>query len=264
VQFLISPLINNNLTKEQKNILKILSNGSDLQYQELIRNESEHIDKLVQLYYQRKPLIDELKAHEIHIKDINNWEFSQLDDDTFKKAIPILITWLKRKDVSYHVKDVIVDVLIESPIAKQYAFDIILQEFKTANRDYKDEWGYPSTLFMTIGNALLRWVDDKNAAEIFDFLKDKKLKEDNFLLASLANFKKLENTQKAKDILKKELQNKTVGRDRLFTAIATLRRLKLQNAEDVLDLLKPFSTHKDTEIKNEAKKAIAKFEKFSK
>jgi flagellin-specific chaperone FliS len=246
------------LSSEEIKVLKIISNGSDLQFKLLKDDTPERIKRLVKSYNNRLPLINDLNLHGITIKDISQLHPSQASDDIYKKAVPILVLWLKKKDTDKETKAIIISNLIEKPYSKLYAFDIILDLFKSTDRNEKDEDGYESILPLYIGNALLRWVDDSYADIILSFLKDKKLRKDNFLLESLGNFKNSENIQKAKEIVIQELKS-SPDKDRLGAIFVVLKKLKVIEAEK---LVEPYIKNKDSNIRSEAKKMMHVFEKI--
>ncbi|HSX09001.1 MAG TPA: hypothetical protein VLF93_02525 [Candidatus Saccharimonadales bacterium] len=246
------------ISSEDIKVLKIISNGSDLQFKLLKEDTPERIKRIVKSYYNRLPLINDLNQHGINIKDISQLHPSQTSDDIYKKTVPILVLWLKKKDTDKETKAIIISNLIEKPYSKQYAFDIILDLFKSTDRYEKDEDGYESMLPLYIGNALLRWVNDSYADIIFNFLKDKKLREDNFLLESLSNFKNPENVQKAKEIVIKELKSEP-DKDRLGAIFVVLKKLKVIEAEKLVEI---YTKNKDSNIRNEAKKLMRVFEKI--
>lgn len=253
--------MSSNLTENQIHILKILSKGNDYIFNTFLERSSKDIDRLINLYLLRKPLLDDLNNHGIHISDIDDLSNPKMDAKTFADALPILVSWLNKPHVSYHVREVIVNTLIAKPISKQYIFDKILEEFKTQDRNYKDDLNSGSTYFMILGNALMRWVDDSHADVIFKLLEDKKYSDDNFLLFSTVNFKEPKNRDRAKDMLISELEQNGIDDDRILTIITAMRKL---NAVEEKDLIHFYIASKNTDIRNEAKKTIAKFDKIEK
>lgn len=267
-----------NLTKEQIRVLKLISTN-DLDFQNLSRSSSEKIERWVKQYYQDKPVIDDLNNHGIKITKFYDMLYPNFSEEQFAKAIPILVKWLKNKELHNHIKASIIQALLEKPISKNYAFDIIIDIFKSTDKNYRDEWGFQTDLPMMLGNAFLRWTDDDHAEIIFNLLRDKKFREDDFLLGSISNFKKPDNIKKATQLLMRELQKPNIYNARLGTILSTLRKLK---AVDARELIYPFTDFPnnykrtieidpkkygyitDTEIRNEAKKTIAKFDKIKK
>src|SRR3990167_1872865 len=92
------------LTKEELSVLKILSRNNEPSFQLLLRRSPEQIDRLIKLYYQRKPIIEDLKNKGIKINDLGDMMFNDFKKESFKGALPLLVEWLKKKDLSYHVK----------------------------------------------------------------------------------------------------------------------------------------------------------------
>lgn len=252
------PSAKDKLTKEQLEVLRIMSRN-ELQFQQLLHNSPQKINRWIKLYHFEKPIIEDLNKHGIKVKDLEDLRYPDFDS-FFIEALPILVKWLKKKTTQYEVKNTIIHILIDKPISKKYAFDAMIDIFRTADRNYRDKWGFQTSLFVMLGNALMRWVDDDHAPIIFNLLKDEKNKEDNFLLASVANFKKPENIESAKELIGKELLT-TRNNDRLCSVISTLRKLK---ATETKELIKKFLTHPNSEVKREAKKTIALFDMFEK
>lgn len=277
IEYITPKVVTKNLTDEQKKILKIFSSNNYLQYQDLIRSTPEQIDRMVKRYYEEKPIIDDLNTLGIQINILSDMKYPDFNKKSYEKAIPTLVDWLKKKDLSYHVKASIIGALIVKPISKQYAFDTIIELFKTADRNYRDENGFQTDLFIYLGNAFTRWVDDSHANTVFDLLKYKHNKEDGFLLSSLINLKKPENKQNAIELLMNEMQIQDQTNGLLLTSIAALRKLKAIKAKPLLESFTTYPKNyirtkamdekehgfvSDTEVRNEAKKAIKSFNKI--
>ncbi|MBU3978753.1 hypothetical protein KJ980_07200 [Patescibacteria group bacterium] len=265
-----------NLTKEQIRVLKLISTNN-LDFQNISKSSPEKIDRWVKQYYQDKPVIDDLNNQGVHITKLYDLMYPDFSEEQYIKAIPILVKWLNNNELQNHVKASIIQALIEKPVSKNYAFDAIINIFKSTDKNYRDEWGFQTDMPMMLGNAFRLWVDDDHAEIIFNLLKNKKFREDDFLLGSLANFKKPENIKKATAFLMKELQKPNIYNARLGAIISTLKKLK---AVEARELIYPFTNFPnnykrtieidpkkygyitDTEIRNEAKKTIAKFDKL--
>ena len=245
------------LSSEEIKILKIVSNGSDLRFKQLLNDNPQRIERIIKSYYHRLPVINDLNKHGINVKDLSELHPSSASHDRSIDAVPILVSWLKKRELSKDTKSIIISILIENPISKKYAFDTILDIFKTVDPNEKDEYGFLSILPIEVGNALLRWVDDAHADVIFNFLKDKKLKDDVFLIASLANFKDPINIQKVKDFVLQELKS-SPNKELLGGIFVVLKKLKIIEAEK---LVEAYTKSKDTDIRNEAKKTLQVFQK---
>ncbi len=268
------------LTEEQIRILKIVSRNNEYQLDDLLHSTSERVENVIKAYYEEEPLIDDLNNQGIQSNILNDLKYKDFDNKSYEKAIPILIKWLKKEDISDNLKSAIISVLVERPISKQYSFDIIIDIYeKNADKNVPDKFGFQPSLFIAIGNGLIRWVDDKYAAKIFDILKNEKLRLDSFLLSSLANFKKFENRKKAIKVLIEELQKPNLNNGRLLLIISILKKLEAIEARNLIYLFTQYPQNyprneklsleenyfvTDTNVRNEAKKAIAAFDKIKK
>lgn len=266
------------MTKQQLRVLKILSRNNEPSFKQLLQRPPEHIDRLIKSYYQRKPVIDDLNSHRIKINDLEDMIYPDFKEELFQKALPILVKWLKKEPLPNHVKASIIHVLIEKPIAKKNVFNIIINIYRSTDPNYRDEWGTKTDLPIFLGNAFLRWADDDHSDIIFKLLDDKKFRDDDFLLSSVSNFKKPENIKKATKLLMQELQKPNLPNARLATIILALRKLKAVEARDLIYPFMNFPNNykrtieidpkkygytSDGEVRSEAKKAIAKFDKLT-
>lgn len=263
-------------TKEEIAILKAISHNHEGRFQDLLNSGRERLDRIFAQYRQTEPVLDDLEKNGIKINDLEE-PYPALKEDTFRKAIPILLKWLKKESLPYHAKASIIKILIQRPIAKEYTFDTVLDIFKFSDPNYRDEWGAQTTLPVRLGNALLRWLDDEHAPIIFDLLKEEKFRKDEFLLQALANFKKPENKKKAAQILMQQLQKPNWPNIYLGTIIYTLGKLKALEARSIIESFTNFPANykrtreisrkehnylTDKQIQNDAKKVIAKFNKL--
>jgi len=251
--------LNNDLRDEQKNVLKIIS-SNDVSYQMLLRNPTERVNRIVKNYYLRKPVIDDLNKNGVRVRDVEFAHPHYSGKKTFQKAMPILVKWLKNKDLNYHVKSSIAHVLVENSIAKQYAFDTIIDEYKMVDRTYKDEWDYITDYTVFLGNAFIKWTDDSYAPIIFNLLDEKRFENDAWLLYSLKNLKKPENIARAKSILLDRLKRHPQDYKLLLTIIETLRKLKAVESKETLQQLLSLP---EMEVRREVKKTLIEFDKLS-
>jgi hypothetical protein len=247
----------------------IISNNNKYQYEMRLDSTPEQIESMIKNYYEQKPILDELKDNGIvvttlyymRLKDSNQSFY--VDESIFLKAMPILITWLKKDKLSYVTKSEIVSVLIDRSVSKQHTFGLFLSLFKSVDRDNLLEKEFKSHLCANLGIAFTRWTDDENVATVFALINDKSINNDeyrlSFLLESLANLKESENRKKAIKILMKELQIPNRSNMLIYTTITSLRKLKAVEAEA---LIEPYISHENRDVRNDAKKAIRSFEKI--
>lgn len=225
---------------------------SDLQFQNLLKSSPQKIERWVKQYYSRKPVIEDLISHGIQVDDIDDLIFPE-NKEAYSRSIPLLIKWLTKKGISYDVKAIIVQVFLASRFFNKMAFEAIINEFKSVDRNYRDEFGYQSDYITFLDNALLKWVNDEYAETVLRLLSVNKYKNDFFLIASVGNFKKNQNVNRAKKILIKQLQDLNIEDKKLFTLIVTLRKLKAKEARDIIS---KYLNHKDYNIRKEATRVM--------
>lgn len=271
---------NKSLTKEEMDILRILSRNNKYQLQSLVKSSKERLDRILREYYQRQPIVEDLRNHGIIMSDLYDPRYPEFKDEWYEKAVPLLVEWLKKGSLSYNTRASIMHVLLEIPNSKKLTFDIVLDIYKTVDIKKKDDWGYHTQLPMMLGNAVMRWADDEHAESIFNLLQDKRLKEnreDGWFLQGMTNFKKPENAKKAIDILVQRLDKSNLPNAELWTLLYCLRKLKAVEAREIIEPFTRFpGNYKRTieldpkvygytsngEVRAEAKKAIAKFDKI--
>jgi hypothetical protein len=248
-----------NFTSEQIEVLKAISR-TEWQYQRYINSPPKYLDIWVRRYFQIKPVLDDLHTHGIKVLDVSRLDV--VDENTYKKAVPILVKWYKTDELSYSSKNCIVSILILNLYSKAYAFDEIIKQYKSVNYDYKDEdgrWdgdGYA----MAMENAFIKWMDDSYAPILFAILAQSKFQWRLLLYLSFTKFKKPENKKKAVEILidrLKENHDQKVGHPGIL--IEMLRKLKAVEAKD---LITEYLADPNGEIRREAKKTIAAFDKL--
>jgi hypothetical protein len=266
------------LKDEEVKILKILSNYNEAQFRSLSNSPRMHIERMINSYYEELPVLKDLKEHGIKVNTLYYLQHLDLDQKVYLRAIPILVKWLKNQKLSQQIKAGIINILISRSVAKKYAFDVIIGEFKKlSKKDTEKKNVYYSTFVIMLGNAFIKWMDDDYAGTLFNLLEDVKYKDNEFLLSSLINFKNPENIELASEILTKKLKEPNLNNTHLFTLITALRKLKVVKARD---LILPFVSYpknyirnrplteeehgfvSDTEVRNEAKKAIVTFDKM--
>ncbi len=266
---------NKSLTDEEMRIVKILSRGNKYQLQSLVERPIDQIRTIIADYYQRKPIVEALNAGGIKINLLGDFLYPEYKNAVADKTVTILVDWLKKDSLAYDVKISIIGVLIEFPIAKKYAFDMIIEFYKSADPNYTNERGYKTGIPIELGNAMLRWVDDVHAETVFDLLESKKFNDDGWLIRSLANLKRPDNVKKAIKILLQKLKKPNLPNSKLWTFIYVLRKLK---AVETRKIVYPFTNFPENyvrtieidpqkygytsngEVRAEAKKAIIKFD----
>ncbi len=264
------------LTDEEMKILKILSKNNSYQLQSLVERPFEKIKEIINNYYQRKPVIDSLNAAGIKIKDLDYFLYPDYKKEINEKSLTILADWLKKDHLSDDAKSTIIHVLINFPTAKKYIFDSVLERYKSADPNYINKLGYKTGIPIELGNAVIRWVDDTHAETVFSLLKSKKFRDDGWLISSMANFKKTENVKRATALVVKKLEESNLSNAQLWTFINILRKLKAVKTKMIIYPFTNFPHNykrtikldpkkvgytSDGEVKAEAKKAIAKFDK---
>lgn len=214
-----------------------------------INDDKEAQRKLLIQKYQTNisPVIEDLNNHGFKVSDVMDLRF--LPKERYRKAVPILLTWL-RKAESLDAKESIVRTL-SIPWSKPESVKLIIQEFfiqPPVDTSYK--W--------VLGNALAIISDDS----IFEYLINILMNKDHgksreMVVLALANMKNDKNREKSTDLLIDFLQNEEL----VSHAILTLSKLNAIKAKKYIEL---YLSHKIAGYRNEAKKAIAKFDKIPK
>lgn len=164
-------------------------------------------------------------------------------NNSYKKAVPVLLKWLPRID-NLDVKEDIVRAL-SVPWAKPIAASALIAEFiKLKNESNMD-------LKWVIGNALSIVADDSVFTEIVDLVSDRQHGKSREMLAvSLGNMK----DPRAQDVLIGLLDDEVVAGH----AIMALGKLKSIKAYPKIE---GFLDHPKAWVRKEAKRALEKIAK---
>lgn len=261
----------NNYSDEIINILRILSRGNEKVFEKLVNNPPDRVNRWVTQYKETIPLVEELKVNGIKIDNIEDLMKEDLDSDIFKRAVIILVNWLIKDDISYHLGSSIMLVLLTRSISKGLAFDVVLEKYRHINKRQKDEWGYNTDLDIMLGNAIQKWMDDEHASYIFRNINTSKFHNDIFLIESCANLKDKKNKEHAVKILLEKLNESNLPNVVLVSLIKTLRKMKVIEAkEKILQFIDFPNNYKrsvnfdsteyghitDSEVRIQAKKAF--------
>ncbi len=283
------PLVTH-VTEEQKRVLKIVTRNNEHQLDMWMHTSKEKIEKLVHAFYTRKPFIDDLNKNNIPVNDLNDLQYPEFLK-YFYQALPIFVRWLQEVLVPLPVKSTALNIIVNIstnhkellPLSKKLVFDTVLDLYETTDKDYWDEkLNTPKNIDLmnfvnNLDNAIFRWADDAHAQVLLDFIKEEGNWHNSLLLESLANFREQENKKRAIVILMRELQVPKLRKVQLVSIIKTLRKL---NASEAKEIIYPFSEFpknykpqkitfgimgyendvSDAEVRNEAQKAISKFE----
>lgn len=285
-----------NVTVEEKKILQIVTRGNKYQLDLLMHTSKEKIEKLVQGYYERRPFIDKLKKNNIPINDLDDLQFTGFHK-YYIQVLPIFKKWISDNNVPIEIKSHIIHICLNNAgnykefnqISKETLFDLILDIYKNTKRfEFSKEKPLDVSLLsmdMSLGNAITRWADDDHAVSIFALYNDPKNKNDYNLLNSFPKFKHTKNKKKAIEIVMRELQQQELKNRQIANLIVILRKLNAVDAKDVIfpfiEFPKNYNKKKlsyyldykrrrvierdsatDIQVRNEAKKAIAKFDKI--
>src|SRR5580704_18068383 len=130
------------VTEEQKEVLKRIT-PSEFSYNSIIPSSPQRINCIIGRYYQQKPVIEDLVKSNINIThDLNDLNYPEYYEAMYRKAVPILVKWLNKKDLSNAVKAIIIKILLARKLSKEQAFDTIIEVYQTPGAEQLDEWGF--------------------------------------------------------------------------------------------------------------------------
>jgi hypothetical protein len=187
-----------------------------------------------------EPIQAELRGRGINVEWIG--DLNRLPDPDYRRAVPILISWLPLID-DPHVKEWIARTLTD-PRAKD-AVPHLISEFKNMVEQP------PSAARWAIGNALEVHTTSRWADELIALAADRRYGKDrSMIVLGLAKIKKDPRVLKtAID----QLDDPAIE----FTVIATLRRIADPRS---LPILERYATHPNAWVRNHARKGIEKIE----
>lgn len=193
-----------------------------------------------------QPLLNTLASHGFHVEAVGELIRNHLE--AYRKhanvIVPLLLEWLPQITYDALREDIIRTLTI--PWAKSAAKPLI-KEFRRTS-DSNEQW--------VIGNALEVIADDSVFQDIIDIVTNKRYGNSRTMVVlALGNMKNPENKEKAIDVLIKLLDDEDV----IGHGLIALRKL---NALKTKSKIEQFLSHPTTWIRNEAKKAVAKFEKI--
>lgn len=276
---IIGPSRLTNLTSEQKRILMIVSNNNKHQYELNLYSTPEELDRMIQGYYEEKPIFDDLEKNGIKVNTLDNMLLKDFDEKLYIKAIPILLKWLKKDDLPNSTKAEIVKAIGSRPVSKEYAFDAIIDEFKKLDKDaLRKKEGFYNWYVIVVGNVFTRWMDDNYADSLFKLLEDEKYKDNSFLIFALTKFKKQENREKAIKFSMNELNSPNHNNEAIANLIYVLQKYKAVQAKKLIESFldfpksykriisqtdrKEFQLVEDKHVRKAAQKAINSFTKL--
>lgn len=167
--------------------------------------------------------------------------------DPYPQAIPVLVSLL-HEEMEDHIKEGVVRALTVKE-ARGIAARPLIEEF-LRNTDYQNPKAYPS-LKWAICNALSEVADDTVFDELVALIRDRRHGKAREMLAlALAKV----HDPRAADVLIGLLDDDEMAGH----AILGLRKLRAAKARPYIE---PFLNHPNTWIRNEAKKAMATFDK---
>jgi hypothetical protein len=225
------------------------------------RAELEDIARKRSEAYQKAaaPLLAELAAAGFRVRSVGELYGSKTVMPKvvydYEKAIPLLMEWLPRIDNRY-VKEEIVRAL-SVKWARPIAAPLFIREFERvpdeARTRFKDYPKVGSELGWAIGSALEVVADDSVFDDIVRLATDRKYRSDReMVVLCLAKMKK--RRSEAVKVLISLLNDEDV----FGFALVALRRMSAVEARSAIE---PFLNHPHKSIRDEAKKAIAKFDK---
>ena len=184
------------------------------------------------------------------VKDLNRIGYGAVSVEqlrnsrsSYRSAVPVLLDWLTKMEHP-RVREAIVRAL-SVPWAKPLAALPLIEEFKRTSSFSDPGYGW------VVGNALSIVADDSVFEELASLTRDKKHGGSREMLAvALGNMK----DPRAEDLLMELLDDEDIAGH----ALMGLRKLKAVKARSKIE---PFLKHPRTWWRNEAKKALAAFDK---
>jgi len=274
IKQLIGPKKLVNLTEDQKKVLMILSNNNKYQYEDLLHSTPEDLNRMIQGYYEEKPILDDLSKHGVKVSTLYYLLAKDFDEKSYEKAIPILIHWLQKEDVSNTTKAEIVKALGSRLVSKPYSFDVILDQFKKlSTEDLQRREGFYNWYVIILGNIISSWIDDAHADTLFNLLESDKNRDNSFLLYALAKLKNAENKQKAISLAINELNQPNHSNEAIVNLMGILKQFKVSQSKKLIESFlefpknytrktykNGFGTVKDKDIRKVAQKTLSSLE----
>jgi HEAT repeat protein len=205
--------------------------------------EQESIRNQVAFARDAAPILADLRDAGLHLNELSDLKFKSVD---FRPQLHILLEWIPRIS-NWSVKEELIRSLARKE-AKPKAAPLLIKEFlkepRPANESANARW--------VIGNSLDVVADDSVYKEMVEIAQDRRFgKGRQMVVRGLKNMRNPEVV----DVLVGLLDDEIV-------TVHALSALRLMGATKARPEIQRFLTHENVYCRNEAKKAIEKFDKL--